>query len=48
MEPSLWTMLVSVLSHCPFTQDKGQKNSLKKNVQFSNYDFAYEDNFKNV
>lgn len=23
-------MLVSVLSRCPFTQDKGQKNSFKK------------------
>lgn len=30
MEPSLWTMLVSVLSRCPFTQEKGQKNSFKK------------------
>lgn len=30
MEPSPWTMLVSVLSRCPFTQEKGQKNSFKK------------------
>jgi len=28
-------MLVSVLSRCPFTQEKGQKNSFKKKKMFS-------------
>lgn len=39
---------VSVLSRCPLTQEKGQKNTFKK-CSVLLYGFAYgHDNFKNA